>query len=72
VITINEKEKSRNNFSAGDEGFLTLTIRMKVSPESAVIELMKRYRNALNYSVKKLLRPKPSLYQKLTSFFTMI
>jgi predicted transposase len=56
VITINEK--SRNNFSAGDEGFLTLTIKMKVSPETAVIELMKRYRSALNYSVRKIIETK--------------
>lgn len=36
----------------GDEGFLTLTVRMRVSPEPEVIELLKRYRNALNYAIK--------------------
>jgi len=36
----------------GDEGFLTLTVRMRVSPEPEVVELLKRYRNALNYAVR--------------------
>jgi len=36
----------------GDEGFLTLTIRVRVSPEPRVVELLKRYRDALNYAVR--------------------
>jgi IS605 OrfB family transposase len=45
--------------SAGDEGELTLTVRMRVSPEpeqqQAVLDLMRRYRDALNYSVRTLI-----------------
>jgi len=36
----------------GDEGFLTLTLRMKVSPEPEIIELLKRYKTALNYAIR--------------------
>jgi len=36
----------------GDEGFLTLTVRVRVSPEPRVVELLKRYRDALNYAVR--------------------
>ncbi|ADM28464.1 transposase, IS605 OrfB family [Ignisphaera aggregans DSM 17230] len=35
----------------GDEGFLTLTTRMRVSPEPEVVELLKKYRDALNYAI---------------------
>ena len=42
--------------SLGDEGLLTLTIRMRVSPEPGseqeLINLMRRYREGLNYAVK--------------------
>jgi predicted transposase len=31
---------------------LTLTVRMRVSPEPQVIEFMKRYRYALNYAIR--------------------
>jgi len=45
--------------SAGDEGELTLTVRMRVSPEpeqqQAILDLMRRYRDALNYSVRTLI-----------------
>ncbi|ESQ20571.1 MAG: hypothetical protein CISAcid_15540 [uncultured Acidilobus sp. CIS] len=45
--------------SAGDEGELTLTIRMRVSPEpedeQALLDLMRRYRDALNYSVRVII-----------------
>jgi len=44
---------------AGGEGELTLTVRMRVSPEpeqeEAVLDLMKRYRDALNYSVRVII-----------------
>jgi len=36
----------------GDEGFLTLTVRVRVSPEPEMIELLKRYRDALNYAIR--------------------
>jgi hypothetical protein len=41
--------------AAGDEGFLTLSIGMRVSPEPVVIELLQRYRDALNYAINKIL-----------------
>jgi len=45
--------------SAGGEGALTVTVRMKVSPEpeqeEAVLELLRRYRDALNYSVRVII-----------------
>jgi len=44
---------------AGGEGELTLSVKMRVSPEpeqeEAVLDLMKRYRDALNYSVRTLI-----------------
>jgi len=44
---------------AGGEGELTVTVRMKVSPEpeqeEAVLDLLRRYRNALNYSVRVII-----------------
>jgi len=41
---------------AGIEGVLTLSIGMRVSPEPAGIELLKRYNVALNYAINKILR----------------
>jgi IS605 OrfB family transposase len=41
---------------AGDEGLLTLSIGMRVSPEPAGIELLRRYNVALNYAINKILR----------------
>ena len=40
---------------AGDEGVLTLSIGMRVSPEPAGIELLRRYNVALNYTINKIL-----------------
>jgi len=44
---------------AGGEGELTLTVRMRVSPEpesqQALLDLMRRYRDALNYSVRAII-----------------
>jgi len=37
---------------SGGEGFLTLAIRMRVSPEPEAVELLKKYRDALNYAIK--------------------
>jgi len=43
----------------GGEGALTVTVRMRVSPEpenqQAVLGLMRRYRDALNYSVRAII-----------------
>jgi len=41
--------------ATGDEGFLTLSIDVRVSPEPVVIELLHRYRYALNYAINKIL-----------------
>jgi len=41
---------------AGDEGVLTLSIAMRVSPEPAGIEILRRYNTALNYAINKILR----------------
>jgi predicted transposase len=41
--------------AACDEGFLTLSIGMRVSPEPVVIELLHRYRDALNYAINKII-----------------
>jgi hypothetical protein len=38
----------------GDEGLLTLSIALRVSPEPAGIEIL-RYRIALNYAINKIL-----------------
>jgi hypothetical protein len=44
--------------AAGGDGVLTLTVSYGVSPELAVIELMKRYRMALNLSIQVLINNK--------------
>ena len=41
--------------ASGDEGVLTLSIGMRVSPEPAGIELLRRYNVALNYAINKIL-----------------
>jgi len=45
--------------SSGNDGALTLTVKMKVSPEpdseEKLINLMQRYRDALNYSIRKII-----------------
>ena len=47
---------------AGGEGELTLTVKMRVSPEpesvQAILDLMRRYRDALNYSVRAIIANK--------------
>ena len=42
--------------ASGSEGLLTLSIRMRVSPEPEAVELLKRYNVALNYAINKILR----------------
>ncbi|MGC9227185.1 MAG: RNA-guided endonuclease TnpB family protein, partial [Caldivirga sp.] len=44
--------------TTGGDGVLTLTVSWRVSPEPAVIELMKRYRMALNLSIQILISNK--------------
>ncbi|MEM1605895.1 MAG: hypothetical protein QXW41_06610, partial [Fervidicoccaceae archaeon] len=48
--------------SSGREGQLTLAIKMRVSPEpsssQALLDLMRRYREALNHAVKALIENK--------------
>jgi len=45
--------------SAGGEGALTVTVRMKVSPEpeseQALLDFLRRYRDALNYSIRAVI-----------------
>jgi predicted transposase len=41
---------------SGDEGLLTLSIGVRVSPEPEAIDLLKRYNAALNYAINKILR----------------
>jgi len=65
----------------GSEGFLTLTIKMRVRPEpecdEELVGLLKRYRDALNYSVKKIIEKRATslskahalLYQELKEAF---
>jgi len=40
---------------SGDEGVLTLSIGVRVSPEPGAVELLRKYRIALNYAVNKIL-----------------
>jgi hypothetical protein len=42
--------------ASGDEGLLTISIGMVVSPEPKAIELLKRYNFALNYAINRILR----------------
>ncbi|MCQ5337374.1 MAG: zinc ribbon domain-containing protein [Candidatus Methanomethylicia archaeon] len=55
--------------SSGNEGLLTLTIKMRVSPEPEyereLISLMKRYRDALNYAIKVVIENKALSLSKI-------
>jgi putative transposase len=42
--------------ASGDEGLLTISIGMRVSPEPGAVELLRRYNVALNYAINKILR----------------
>jgi hypothetical protein len=42
--------------ASGDEGVLTISIGVMVSPEPEAIEFLKRYNTALNYAINKILR----------------
>jgi IS605 OrfB family transposase len=62
---------------SGDEGVLTISIGVMVSPEPAGIELLRRYNTALNYAINKILRMNlkkigevhNALYRKLKEWF---
>jgi hypothetical protein len=41
--------------ASGDEGLLTLSIGMVVSPELGAMELLRRYNVALNYAINRIL-----------------
>ncbi len=41
--------------ASADEGVLTLSTGMRVSPEPAGIELLRRYNVALNYAINRIL-----------------
>jgi len=41
--------------ASGDEGVLTLSIALRVSPEPAGIGFLRRYNVALNYAINKIL-----------------
>jgi len=47
---------------AGGEGKLTVSVKMRVSPEpegeQAILDLMRRYRDALNYSIRSIIASK--------------
>jgi predicted transposase len=49
---------------SGNEGFLTLTVGMRVSPEPEVVDLLERYRDALNYSIRKIIEHKATSLSK--------
>jgi hypothetical protein len=42
--------------ASGDEGMLTISIGVMVSPEPEAIGFLKRYNVALNYAINKILR----------------
>jgi len=48
--------------SSGGEGLLTLTIKMRVSPEpsslQALLDLMRRYKEGLNHAIKEVIENK--------------
>jgi hypothetical protein len=63
--------------ASGDEGLLTLSIGMRISPEPGAIELLKRYNVALNYAINRILsldlrsigRVHNALYRELREWF---
>jgi IS605 OrfB family transposase len=65
--------------ASGDEGLLTLSIGMRVSPEPGAMELLRRYNTALNYAINKILRLNlkkigevhNALYRELREWFNL-
>jgi hypothetical protein len=45
----------RGSMASGDEGLLTLSIGVRVSPEPGAMELLRRYNAALNYTINRIL-----------------
>jgi hypothetical protein len=64
------KLKCLSSSMLGSEGFLTLTIKMRVRPEpeceEELVDLLKRYRDALNHSVEKIVERGPHRFLKST------
>jgi len=58
--------------AAGDEGFLTLSIGMRVSPEPVAMELLYRYRYALNYAINKILDNNLKTLKQVHDFYIKI
>jgi transposase len=66
--------------ASGDEGLLTISIGMMVSPELDAIELLKRYNVALNYAINKILKLNlkkigeihNALYRELKEWFGLL
>jgi len=64
---------------AVDEGVLTLSVAVRVSPEPAGIELLKTYRTALNYALNRILSLNlktikdvhRALYRELVEWFSL-
>jgi hypothetical protein len=58
----------------GNEGLLTLTVNVKVSPEpnlyQKLVDLMKQYREALNYSIKVIIENKAVSLGKAHRLYT--
>ena len=65
--------------ASSDEGLLTFSIGMRVSPEPEAVELLKRYNTALNYAINKILRldlkkiweVHSALYRELREWFDL-
>ena len=65
--------------ASGDEGLLTISIGVMVSPEPEAIELLKRYNTVLNYAINKILRLNlkkigeihSALYRELKEWFDL-
>ena len=66
--------------ASGDEGLLTLSKGMRVSPEPGAVELLRRYRLALNYAINKILslnlktvrKVHRELYRELREWFGLL
>jgi len=41
--------------ASGDEGLLTISIGVMVSPEPGAVELLRKYNVALNYAINRIL-----------------
>jgi len=55
--------------ASGDEGLLTISIGMRVSPEPEAVELLGRYNVALNYAINKILRMNLRKSERYTTLY---